>query len=78
MVEDGTFFYTELNGFDINIKMSLIMRCDPAWASDASGQPPRHRQAQGNADQERERGPRETFYIGFMKQPVICCSQFVG
>ncbi|NEN92636.1 MAG: methyltransferase domain-containing protein, partial [Okeania sp. SIO3H1] len=34
-------------------------RCDPASAKDASGRTPRRRQAQGNADQERECAPRE-------------------
>ena len=34
-------------------------RSEPASASDASGRTPRRRQAQGNADQERERRPRE-------------------
>ncbi|WP_202224544.1 hypothetical protein [Okeania sp. KiyG1] len=50
--------------------MSLIMRCDPASAQDASGQTPRRRRLR-NADQERERAPTETFYIGFMKQKEV-------
>nr|WP_293160711.1 transposase [Okeania sp. SIO2C9] len=36
----------------------LKKRCDPATTSVASGQTPRRRQTQGNADQERERAPR--------------------
>ncbi|MEM9543431.1 MAG: hypothetical protein AAGA60_28550 [Cyanobacteria bacterium P01_E01_bin.42] len=35
-------------------------RCDPASAQDASGVTPRRRKMQGNADQERERAPRQT------------------
>ncbi len=37
----------------------LEKRCDPATTTGASGQTPRRRQSQGNADQERERAPRE-------------------
>nr|WP_293110797.1 hypothetical protein [Okeania sp. SIO2F4] len=33
--------------------------CYPAPPTGASGQTPRRRQAQGNADQERERAPRK-------------------
>ncbi|MEM9539477.1 MAG: response regulator [Cyanobacteria bacterium P01_E01_bin.42] len=38
-------------------------RCDPASAQDASGQTPRRRKSQGNADQERERAPRQPTII---------------
>ncbi|MEM9543105.1 MAG: ATP-binding protein [Cyanobacteria bacterium P01_E01_bin.42] len=34
-------------------------RCDPTSVQDASGQTPRRRKSQGNADQERERAPRQ-------------------
>ncbi|MDJ0520089.1 MAG: hypothetical protein QNJ74_28815 [Trichodesmium sp. MO_231.B1] len=34
-------------------------RCDPATTTVASGQTPRRRQSQGNADQDRERAPRD-------------------
>ncbi len=37
----------------------LKKRCDPATTKVASGRTPRRRQAQGNADQERERAPRD-------------------
>ncbi|MGD1804856.1 RNA-guided endonuclease InsQ/TnpB family protein [Dapis sp. BLCC M126] len=44
---------------DLNVSGMLKKRCDPATTTVASGQTPRRRQAQGNADQERERAPRD-------------------
>ena len=47
------------NQGDIN-EVRSQKRCDPATTPVASGQTPRRRQTQGNADQERERAPRES------------------
>jgi len=44
---------------DLNVSGMVKKRCDPATTKVASGQTPRRRQAQGNADQERERAPRD-------------------
>ncbi|WP_375339973.1 RNA-guided endonuclease InsQ/TnpB family protein [Okeania sp. KiyG1] len=44
---------------DLAVKSMVKKRCDPATTPVASGRTPRRRQSQGNADQERERRPRE-------------------
>ena len=44
---------------DLNVSGIVKKRCDPATTKVASGRTPRRRQSQGNADQERERAPRD-------------------